>query len=407
MHFSVIGMCSRRSRSRFEDATDEIRAWLPTITLKDVFDRDVWRKLSLFVRVRPEEDLLPVRTVYNGETRNIGLNYLTSRQSMWIAGPDLIVAIVLGEKVPHVEEALRLVPHGNQKGLKPISLRGMVDIDPRRDDFFRHVVEQRHGQKETNEALAGFLKTLGNSGSYGIFVEPISVFHLRRTAVGATVVEKAIARGPTLARWSPSHRRRASFVTTPDSVSVAMRGKHPGASARPGAPPESAPELSSFITENMAAGGVSTGTIAPTQTPQTIARARNVRRRPYCNQSTGEQDRQVDCRRETQPLCAQVVKVLGHRQPIRQRLVLGDVAEPQELPARQAARVHAQDQCRAAVRSQDVDEHSQRRRLAGAVLTNQRVDRTLRYAQADVADRVMASKPLREAFGFDDHDRLA
>lgn len=155
----------------FEDVTSEIRAWLPTLTLNDLFNRDVWRKLSFFAHVRPNDDLLPVRAVYNGETKNIGLEHLTSDKPIWIAGPDLMVAVILGKKPPHIIEALRMVPHGQQKGLKRISLRGMVDVDPRRDDFFRHTVEQRHHQKKTNEALSGFLKTLGNAGSYGIFVE--------------------------------------------------------------------------------------------------------------------------------------------------------------------------------------------------------------------------------------------
>jgi hypothetical protein len=41
----------------FEDGTSEIRARRPTVTLNDLFNRDVWRKLSFFARVRPNEDL--------------------------------------------------------------------------------------------------------------------------------------------------------------------------------------------------------------------------------------------------------------------------------------------------------------------------------------------------------------
>jgi hypothetical protein len=67
------------------------------------------------------------------------LNYLTSDKRAWFAGPDLIVAILLGRKIPQIEKALRLVARGKQKGLKRTVLRSMVEIDPRRDDFFRHV----------------------------------------------------------------------------------------------------------------------------------------------------------------------------------------------------------------------------------------------------------------------------
>ena len=64
-----------------------------------------------------------------------------------------------------------MVPHGTQKGLNSISLYGTIDIDPHRDDFFRYVIEQRERNSSSNRGLAGFLKVLANSGSYGLFVE--------------------------------------------------------------------------------------------------------------------------------------------------------------------------------------------------------------------------------------------
>lgn len=121
--------------------------------------------------------------MYNGETTNIGLNYFTSDKPIWMAGPDIVVSILLTGKVPQLEKAIRMVPHGQQKGLTPTTLRGLVAIDPRRDDFFRRVVEQRHRHKKTDEPLAGFLKTLGNAGSYGIFVEVNAKTHRRATPV--------------------------------------------------------------------------------------------------------------------------------------------------------------------------------------------------------------------------------
>ena len=64
-----------------------------------------------------------------------------------------------------------MVPHGRQSGLKPTNLGDMVAINPKSDDFFRRVVEQRSVHKPTNKPLAHFLKILGNSGSYGLFVQ--------------------------------------------------------------------------------------------------------------------------------------------------------------------------------------------------------------------------------------------
>jgi hypothetical protein len=154
-----------------EDVTDEVRALVESITLDDLCRRDTWPQLSFFALVQPNDDILPVRAVYNGETQNIGINRLTSEEPIWFAGPDVIASRVLSGKPPHIVRAVRLVPHGTQSGLKPTSLRGMVPIDPRRHDFFRHVVEQRQRHKKSDEPLAKFLKTLANAGSYGLFVE--------------------------------------------------------------------------------------------------------------------------------------------------------------------------------------------------------------------------------------------
>jgi hypothetical protein len=59
----------------------------------------------------------------------------------------------------------------------------MVRIDPRRHDFFCHTVEQRRYHRPTNEQLSAFLKTLGNAGSYGLFVEVTPEAQANATAV--------------------------------------------------------------------------------------------------------------------------------------------------------------------------------------------------------------------------------
>ena len=154
----------------FVDATNEVRRLLGKITMEDIFNPKLWRKFPFYALVRPDEDILPVRAVYNGETQNIGVNALSSDRPIWFAGPDVIASVLLAGKVPHIEKAICMVPHGRQTGLKATNLRGMVSIDPRRHDFFRYVVEQRELHK-SNDTLGGFLKVLANSGSYGLFVE--------------------------------------------------------------------------------------------------------------------------------------------------------------------------------------------------------------------------------------------
>jgi hypothetical protein len=154
----------------FEDATDELRTSLGKITLEDLFTPKLWKKFVFYALVRPDKDILPVRAVYNSETQNIGINELSCERPIWYAAPDVIASALLTGKVPHIEKAMRMVPHGRQRRLKATNLRGMVSIDPRRHDFFRYVVEQRELHK-SDDTLGGFLKVLANSGSYGLFVE--------------------------------------------------------------------------------------------------------------------------------------------------------------------------------------------------------------------------------------------
>jgi hypothetical protein len=162
--------CLTAETVEFEDCTDQVRTMLADLTLDDTFRPEFWERLSFFALIKPDSDVLPVRTVYNGRTQNIGLNYLSSDQPIWFAGPDVVASVLVG-KVPEVVRAIRLVPKGKQLELQATNLAGMVAVDPAKDDFYRHVIEQRSVHKSTNRGLANFLKVVANSGSYGLFVQ--------------------------------------------------------------------------------------------------------------------------------------------------------------------------------------------------------------------------------------------
>ena len=89
---------------------------------------------------------------------------------MWVAGPDLIASVILSGKVPNIQKAICIVPHGKQRGLKPIKLRGAVSIDPKKEDFFTRVIEYRK-QNKKDDRLQYFLKILANGTSYGTYLE--------------------------------------------------------------------------------------------------------------------------------------------------------------------------------------------------------------------------------------------
>lgn len=185
----------------FEDDTKSVRNLIETISLDRCFDPAIWREFRFFALVEPDDDILPVRTVYDGVTQNIGNNYLKSKIPLWFAGCDVIASAIRTGKVPRIVRAVRILPHGKQAGMKTVRLRGsMVEIDPYKDDLFRKVIEQRKLNK-ADKKLYYWLKILANS-IYGFFVElipelqnenlPLEVFSGDKNFSGSSdVIEKA------------------------------------------------------------------------------------------------------------------------------------------------------------------------------------------------------------------------
>ena len=62
-----------------------------------------------------------------------------------------------------------MVPRGKQAGMESVNLRGMVKVDPYKDDLFRKIIEQRKLNKGDG-GLYYWLKILANS-IYGFVVE--------------------------------------------------------------------------------------------------------------------------------------------------------------------------------------------------------------------------------------------
>ena len=185
----------------FEDDTDNIRRLIKKISLDRCFDPQLWKQFKFFALVQPDNDILPVRTVYDGVTQNIGNNYLTSETPLWFAGCDVIASTIRTGKPPRILRAVRMVPHGKQAGMKTVNLRGsMVEINPYKDDLFRKVIEQRKLNK-ADKKLYYWLKILANS-IYGFFVElipelqnknvPLEVFSgEKKFSDSSDVIEKA------------------------------------------------------------------------------------------------------------------------------------------------------------------------------------------------------------------------
>src|SRR5882724_3886460 len=161
--------CSQGLDSSGRD--ERIRDLLANVELEQLFNPEVWLRLGFFALVEPDGDILPVRTCYgdSGET-NIGLNPLTSKESIWYAGPDLATAVLLKTgRPPTIIKAIKLIPVGTQDGLAATALGDRI-IDPSIDNFFTAVIETRK-QFSSDHPMSYFLKILANAGGYGMYAE--------------------------------------------------------------------------------------------------------------------------------------------------------------------------------------------------------------------------------------------
>ena len=199
-------------RLRIEDFTHEARDLLAQTTPETVLDQAFWKRLTFFALTQPDDDIFPVRAAYSGRNTNIGVNPLTSTEPIYYAGPDLVAAKLLGNRQPTILKAFRVVPEGKQAELRTVSLRGMIEVDPVRDDFFGAVIEARVRVRkdlsisvEERDSLAYFLKILANAGSYGLFVElnPVRVGTDQKTGKPARAQLRVFSGEQTFEQTSP------------------------------------------------------------------------------------------------------------------------------------------------------------------------------------------------------------
>ena len=169
----------------WHDATDDIRSLLSGIALGDLQSPDIWKAMTVLVRVKPDGDIFPVRADYAEQDQNtIGLNYLSSGTPLWFTLADCIASMLLTGKAPVILEAIRFAPGPMQPGLAAININGnpAYRVDPNETDFFKRVIELRQTVKQDRddaddadrEALdieQNALKIAANATSYGIWVE--------------------------------------------------------------------------------------------------------------------------------------------------------------------------------------------------------------------------------------------
>ena len=163
----------------------EMVDFLRTITPETLFDPQTWTRLPAFARVIPNGDILPTRATYSVESKDyqVALNHLYAssddpKDGLWYALPDLAASVLLTGRVPKIVDAFAIEARGRLPGLRKITLRGTVPIDPSIQDFFRTVIYERKRlaanpalSDEERKRLDKALKVLANATSYGIFAE--------------------------------------------------------------------------------------------------------------------------------------------------------------------------------------------------------------------------------------------
>lgn len=159
---------------------DEIQRFLASLTAASLMTREPWAQLVGLVQILPDADLVPVRADYTfgdhpePEHRghwSIAVTPFTDDHPRWYAIADVAASIIRTGHVPRILRAIRFTATGVADGLRPVKLRGDIEIDPRNDDFFVKVIEERATVKDSNPVLAGALKVLANSGGYGIYAQ--------------------------------------------------------------------------------------------------------------------------------------------------------------------------------------------------------------------------------------------
>lgn len=170
-----------------EHCEQEIARFLEEIRTNPdcLFEPRTWERLTGFVKVIPSGDVLPTRSKYNAASNDwqVAVNHLyagdhNANKELWFSLPDVIASVILTGKIPTIVDAFRIEPHGILDGLKPTKLYGVIEIDPRKQDFFKRVIEERKRlglQSNISESekkkLDKALKVLANATSYGIYAE--------------------------------------------------------------------------------------------------------------------------------------------------------------------------------------------------------------------------------------------
>jgi DNA polymerase elongation subunit (family B) len=173
----------KADRIKPRECTEDVQLLLNRVSLEDVIRKDFWPGMVVICKIRPDDDVLPIRATYGkDQVYTIGVNHVKSNgPTLWYALPDLIASKFLSGKVPIIDEAIIFEPEGLQDDLQSVEILPGVTVSPG-EDFIKKLIEERLKIKKQMKVSSGderhqldlrqnILKIVANSTSYGIFIE--------------------------------------------------------------------------------------------------------------------------------------------------------------------------------------------------------------------------------------------
>ena len=165
-----------------EHCKDRVEEFLRELTPDMLFEPETWVRMNGFVKIVPNGDALPIRSKFSAASNDwqVGINYVYAKQedALWYSIPDVVASFLATGRVPEIVDAFLIEPRGTLFQLAPTKLRGMVEIDPERADFFKEIVEERlrlssrsdRSHIETKR-LEKALKILASATCFGIYAQ--------------------------------------------------------------------------------------------------------------------------------------------------------------------------------------------------------------------------------------------
>jgi hypothetical protein len=160
---------------RYYENTEDVKHFIENLKIEDFRKPEEWQRNEMhsIVKIRPNDDILPVRTEYSKMAKNIGINYLKSDKELWYTIEDLISSKILTGKMPEIIQAYTFISEDVQDNLKDVNISDITISS--NEDFIRRVIEERIKVKKSDrpdkDQIQLILKIIANATSYGIYIE--------------------------------------------------------------------------------------------------------------------------------------------------------------------------------------------------------------------------------------------